>query len=253
MPPIKCISFNTSLKSKKALENLDLTQFVCFQISNSLTYYKNLFEGIDSNDKKYREYLKKYENIEKYTTKEEYVKLVNVKVSYKIFSKIEKRLYKTAMLVAPVLQINATCHASYTSPAGKNHYWRDASYTYSQLKQIVQMIEDAKKEEKRKLEEKERIKLQKSLKEKKLRELDRIERQLNEKELQLKTKEEEFTEATKGHIYSSEAVANIDKTIEKKTGDNEESAYSLLKKLKQQFECGEITFEEYSNRKKDLM
>lgn len=249
---IKDISYSPCLKSKRSLDNFDLSQYVMEEIKSSKNFYETLLEKLDKNKEDFENYIKEYKAIEKYTTIEEFSKFKDIKIKYKSFNKYEKLLYLDLKLSKPVVSIFVNCHATYTSPSGRNYYWRDKIFNPNDIKNFIKNIESQEEylllEEERKEKEKE----VKRTKEKRLRELDKLEKQLTEKEQQINQKEKEFLEATQGHIYSNQK--NIDEKIEENENIvKDESPYVKLKKLKQMFDNGEIDFEEYNKRKSELI
>jgi len=244
------LKFNPILKSKRSLENLDIYQYIANEIGNSQSYYSSLFNKIDENIRDYRNYQSEYKGIERYTTEEEFAKYENIKLKYKTFVSCEKKLYKQLKLKEPTMDLSAQCHATYTSPSGKNHYWRDASYTFNQLKQMLRNIEQKQKIAIIEKERKEKLAQEKREKEKKLRELNKLEAKLSQKEKEINEKEQEFIEATKEHIYTADKVEVQKQEIEI---DENLSLSQKLKLLRTKFDNGEITYEEYQAKRKELM
>ena len=244
------LKFNPILKSKRSLENLDIYQYIANEIGNSQSYYSSLFNKIDENIRDYRNYQSEYKGIERYTTEEEFAKYENIKLKYKTFVSCEKKLYKQLKLKEPTMDLSAQCHATYTSPSGRNHYWRDASYTFNQLKQMLRNIEQKQQMAIIEKERKEKLAQEKREKEKKLRELNKLEAKLSKKEKEINEKEQEFIEATKEHIYAADKVEVQKQEIEI---DENLSLSQKLKLLRTKFDNGEITYEEYQAKRKELM
>lgn len=242
------IPFAPKLKSKSALENLNIYEYVMDQIERNQNYYMVLFNKIEENIRDCKEYEYEYSNIKKFTTEDEFSKFEGLKIKYKTFVKYEEKLYYSLKQKSPVTDIIIKVHATYTSPSGRNHYWIDESYDYAQIKQMLSDIEQRQELIRLEKELKEKIAAEKRAKEKRLRELDKIEIQLKEKEELLSQKEKEFQEATKGHIYSTEHT-----NVFEEEGYKEKTKYQLLKDLRKQFENGEITKEEYNSKRKELI
>ena len=244
------IKFNPILKSKRSLENLDLYQYVANEIANNQSYYSSLFNKINQNISDYKNYQSEYKIIERYTTEEEFNKFNGIKLKYKTFLNCEKKIYQSMKLQAPVMSIKADCHATYTSPSGRNHYWRDASYSFYQLEQMLKYIEQEEERTRQEKERKERLAEEKRAKEKRLRELDKLETRLAQKEKEINEKEKEFLEATKEHIYTAEKIEVNNNEIEI---DENLSLSQKLKLLKEKYDNGEITYEEYQSKRKELI
>lgn len=241
------IPFTPKLKSKSALENLNIYEYVMDQIERNQNYYMVLFNEIEENIKDYNEYEYEYSKIKKITTEDEFSKFEGLKIKYKTFVKYEEKLYYSLKQKSPVTDIFIKVHATYTSPSGRNHYWIDESYDYVQIKQMLRDIEQRQELIRLEKEIKEKIAAEKRAKEKRLRELDKLEIKLKEKEELLTQKEKEFQEATRGHIYSTEHTNVFEEEYKEKT------KYQLLKDLRKQFENGEITKEEYNSKRKELI
>ncbi len=244
------LKFNPTLKSKRSLENLDFYQYFTKEIENSQSYYTTLFNQIEENINDYRKYQSEYRNIEKYTTAEEFSKFENIKLKYRTFLSCEKRLYKKLELKKPVMDLCVECHATYTSPSGRNHYWRDARYSFYQLKQMLADIEQRQQMITLEKARKEKLAQEKREKEKKLRDLNKLEEKLSQKEKEITAKEKEFIEATKEHIYTADKIELTKQEIEI---DENLSLTQKLKLLRTKFDNGEITYEEYQSKRKELM
>lgn len=248
----KTIKFSPCVKSKRSLDNLDLSQYVLSEVANNINYYKNLFKNLDKNKSNFLLYTNEYKSLEKYVTPEEFNKLNLTKIKYKTFLIYEKKLYNKMLLKEPQFSVSATCHATYTSPSGKNHYWKDLSFTYQDLKNFINKIED---EETRCLAAsaiKQKSVEEKKEKERKLRELEKLEKKLAKDKEQLTKDKQEFEQATKGHIYSSQNDS-IEKTKDEIIINDYEEPYIKLKKLRQMLDNGQITLETYSDKKRELL
>ncbi|MFA6331212.1 MAG: hypothetical protein WCX32_04325 [Clostridia bacterium] len=244
------LNFETSLKSKRSLDNLSFAQYIMGEISENLVYYETLFTKVDKNRENYLNYTNEYIKIEKYMTAEEFLKLINAGIKYKTFNKYEKKIYQTSMLTKPIMSISADCHATYTSPSGRNSYWRDSSFNFNDLKLLLKEIEGQKEYALLELQRKQKAIEEKRAKDKKLRELDKIEEQLTQKEQEMNEKENEFKKATQGHIYSSQnQIPPENNTVI----EQEETPYQKLKKLKTQYENNEISRAEYEEKRKALL
>ncbi len=288
------LQFNPVLKSKRSLEIFNISQFITNEIESRKSYYSSLFNKIDENISLYNEYCCKYNNLKKYTSIEEFSKFKDIKIGYKTFIRCEKRLYNSLKLKEPVMEISAQCHATYTSPSGRNHYWKDENFSFNQLKQFLRRIELNEEQkirselitrlekQKREKEKQEKIELQKRKKEeqrikeqqrkenykrnllemkedyankkleleKKIKELNQRETKLALKEQEINKKENEFYEATKEHIYTTSPIEIKSEKIE---SYENLSITQKLKLLRSKFDSGEITYEEYNIKRKELL
>ncbi|MBO5100879.1 MAG: hypothetical protein J6B63_06205, partial [Treponema sp.] len=222
-------------------------------IENSQSYYSALFSKIDDNIQYYRNYQSEYGSIERYTTQEEFSKYENIKLKYKTFINCEKKLYKQLKLKEPTIDLSAQCHATYTSPSGRNHYWRDASFTFNQLKQMLRNVEQKQQMVLIERERKEKLAQEKRAKEKRLRELDKLEKQLKEKESKINEKQQEFEKATQGHIYSADKEVIQEVVAETETINEQKSISERMRELKDKFDNDEISYEEYKTQRQKLL
>ena len=244
------LRFNPTFKSKRSLENLDMYKYAMEQILNNQAYYTSLFRKVDENISNYREYLNQYNEIKRFTSEEEFFKFEGLKIKYKTFVKCEEKLYNSLKQKQPISDITFKCHATYTSPSGKNHYWRDSSYNYGHLKRMLRDIEEQQEIKIAERQRKEQLAEEKRAKEKRLRELDKLETRLAQKEKEINEKEKEFLEATKEHIYTAEKIEVNTNEIEI---DENLSLSQKLKLLKEKYDNGEITYEEYQAKRKEIM
>ena len=244
------LKFNPTFKSKRSLDNLDFYKFMEKEIECSQDYYATLFDNVDENIKDFQNYNLEYKKIEKYTTEEDFTKIKEIKLKYKTFNKCEKKIYQNSKLRQPIIEITAHCHATYTSPSGRNHYWRDTEYSFSQLKNILKNLEHSQKMANIAREQKEKLAQERREKEKKLRDLNKLEVRLSQKEKEINAKEKEFIEATKEHIYTADKVDIQKQDIQI---DENLSLTQKLKLLRTKFDNGEITYEEYQSKRKELM
>lgn len=242
--------FNINLKSKRSLENLNFTQYIEDILSENYEFYDSLAKKVDNNITNYTAYNIQYCKTIKFTKKSDFKQLNLKKIKFSFFKKCEEEFYSELKHKKPQMTMNIMCHATYTSPAGRNSYYRDCKFDLVQITRILKNILIKQQEEeiafKRKLE----IAEQKREKEAKLRNLDRFEQKLNKRENEILQKEEEFNKATKNHIYSSD-----NKTITKKeTIINENlSITRKLRLLKEKLDDGEISYDEYEKMRMELL
>lgn len=245
------IQFNPIMKSKKGLDNLNLAEYVTSEIKNNKPYYEALLKSIKSNGNKYNNYLIEYKSIEKYMTQEDFKKIqATEKIKHKTFINCEKKLYKSSRLEKPITNLVANFHATYTSPSGKNHYWKDGSFEFSDLMYFLNSINEYEESLLAQKREKERISEEKRAKEKKLRELEKKEKELKERESTLEKDTAEFLDATKGNIYSSEEKLEESSKI---VIDENEKPYQKIKKLKLMLDNGEISIDEYMKKRNEIL
>lgn len=242
--------FTPELKSRRGLENFNPNQYMLEEIEYHQEYWTSLFNKVDYNKTNYNDYLLEYKRAEKYITKEEFATFKNIKLKYKTFLNAEKKLYKKLKLKKPIMDLSANIHATYTSPAGNNHYWADYEYNFSELKQLLSALEEKQRMMIIEKEKKDKLAQEKKEKEKRLRELDKKEAEIEKREKNLIEREKGFIEATKEHIYTEDKLEVSNKTI---VIDESLSLTKKLELLKEKFSSGEITYDEYQKQRKELM
>lgn len=242
----KVHKYHEYLNSKRAFDVFNFDKWIIETLDSNATHFNSFKTIYESNYNSYNTYKKEYLALKKFKTIAE---LENCEVPYEIFNIIEKKIFNNSIqesITAPCIHLDI----SYTSPTGRNHYETDCTYTYNQ---IIGIIQDKEKREQLKREETERIKKvieQKKEKERRLKELDKLEMKLAQKEEEIKRKEKEFIEATKEHIYTADKIETKKEEIEI---DENLSLTQKLKLLKEKFDNGEITYEEYQTKRKELM
>lgn len=240
-------TYNFIAKSKQGVENYNFDKSLFAIIIDESLFYNKIQSIFEENFKLYKQYEIEYSNLKSFLSRSDYEKL-KVNIEYEFYNYIEKDLYQSKKL-KPINSPSVEIMVEYTSPTGRNYYKNNYLYTYNELIQNIEYIKSQKELELLEKERKAKALEEKKQKEKRLKELDKLEMQLKEKEQIINAKEIEFKEATKGHIYSAEAIIiENDNLIE-----NEESQYQKLKRLKRQFENGKITREEYNQKRNDLL
>lgn len=242
----KVHQYYEELNSKRQLDNFNYDKWILEHINNHPSFFSTFINIYEENTLKYKEYSKKYYSLRKYREVNE---IEDLDIEYEVFNYIERKIFednKEEPIIAPQISLEI----SYTSPSGRNHYDDYKDYSYSSLVNYVKEKETQEELRLLELKKKEKLAEEKRAKEKKLRELDKLEKKLAEKEAEISQKEKEFLEATKGHIYSS------DKKVVASTEIEDEENLTITQKmkiLKTKFDNGEITYEEYQAKRKDLM
>ena len=243
------LSFSNTCKSKRGLENFDFDKNLQLYIEQRLSYYQDILKRLETNQSLWAEYMKKYSSIESYTSKDVFMAL-KLKMPYKIFWRHEKSLYTKSMLKAPTRSLSINYSATYTSPAGRNSYRRDKHYSHVDVARIIRRIYDQQEEQARKEAEKQQRAELRRQKVATAQQNEKKQKELLQREESLSQREQEFQAATQGHIYSSQHTTT-DAQLEQ--SDEDISAWVKLKRLKQLYDNGEITYEEYARRRKELL
>ncbi len=281
--------FSQVCKSKRGLDSFDFVKNLKKIIADNLSYYQHLIDKLRNNSKLWVAYKDEYKSIESYSTKEN---IKDIKLSLKIFNWHEKLLYKSSILKRPITNISVKYVATYTSPAGKNSYRLNRDFSHYQFESLLnEIVNQIKEKKQRRIEREElysKVRKEKNMqkRESKLAEKEALygsiesreralerredrlaekeatygsiesrERHLTKREENLSQREKEFSVATRGHIYavldSPAPVEVVHPKIE--TAEESLSAWEKMKRLKKAYENGEITYEEYNEKRKHLL
>ena len=117
--------------SKRQLVNFSINDYLIALIDSNESFYRNIIQNLDRNISTYNEYISRLKEI-KSTATEDFCK--QIKFKFTTFIKYENRVFTNKILRKPQMEVTIYCKATYTSPAGRNHYYKDKSYTFSELK-----------------------------------------------------------------------------------------------------------------------
>lgn len=129
--------------TKRQLDHLSMDEYLIALIDSREIFYRNIVETISSNRNKYENYMTQARTIES-TATEDYCRTFGFSLNK--FQKYEERLFKRKLLRAPQLDVIIHCKATYTSPQGRNHYWKERSYNYFDLKRIFDITMELKEQ-----------------------------------------------------------------------------------------------------------
>ena len=115
--------------SKRKLEKLSLEDVLLSQIDAHFDFYRSLLLRVEENNLKYEQYCKKYDSLCSTMTAE---KVKGLKIKLKPFLKIEKKLCDKSKL-SPSLTTSIYIKASYTSPKGRNSYYKENTFPYTEM------------------------------------------------------------------------------------------------------------------------
>ena len=233
-------------KSKRELENFNYDKWIINFMAQNEEFFET-FQSIYSKDNSnYNKYVQEYRHLEKYTNERD---IENIDLDYETFHACEYALYKEkkqSYIVPPSIKLNI----SYVSPSGRNSYSDKRIFFYDDLVRLVKLKQEEENKAVFAKQQKEKLAQEKRAKEKKLRELDKLESKLAQREKEINEREKEFLEATKEHIYTTEKIEVNNREIEI---DENLSLSQKLKLLKEKYDNGEITYEEYQAKRKELM
>ena len=127
-------TYSEKLETKGKFDRFDGNSFFINKIIMRRDWFQDLIEKASSNAKKYDMYLNQYRALYSKTSKEE---AQQIKVPFKIFLKIEERLYNQNALPRPVLSPSFDCTISYTSPKGRKWHKNHGIFPLKKLKNCV--------------------------------------------------------------------------------------------------------------------
>ncbi len=238
--------YHEYLNSKRQLDNFNYEKWIIQKMTEESEFFDSFEQIYEDNAKNYKEYTNKYNELKKFRKE---IEIEDLELDFESFNYIEREIFNESKHET-ITKPNISLEISYTSPSGRNHYSANHTYTYSDLLSMVREKEEQEKQLQAEKEKKEKLAAEKRAKEKKLRELDKLEKKLAEKEQEINKKEKEFLEATKEHIYTTDNVAIDNAEIEI---DENLTISQRMKLLREKFDNGEITYEEYQAKRKELM
>lgn len=238
--------YHEYLNSKRQLDNFNYEKWIYQKMNEESEFFDNFEKIYENNLKKYNNYSSEYALLKNFRKE---IEIESLELDYETFNYIEREIFnenKQSAITKPSISLEI----SYTSPSGRNHYSANHTYTYYDLLEMVKEKEEQEKQILAERKKKEKLAEEKRAKEKKLRELDKLEKKLAEKEQEINKKEKEFLEATKEHIYTTDNVDIDNAEIEI---DENLTISQKMKLLREKFDNGEITYEEYQAKRKELM
>lgn len=234
------------LNSKRQFDNFNYDKWITQQIDNYPTFFNKLKEVYEKNSTLYQEYSRQYSKLNIYKTE---IETENLNLEYETFNYIEKLLFNESKL-ASITEPTIILEISYTSPSGRNHYSDQHTYSFSFLLNKLEIREKQKDLILAEKLKKEKLAAEKRAKNAKLRNLEKIEKELEKKEQEINIKEKEFLDATKEHIYCAEnkMITNFGIEI-----NDTMTLTQKMKILKEKFNNGELTYDEYQKKRKEII
>lgn len=122
-----------SCNSKRQLDNLSIDDYLRALIDSDELFYRNIIETISFNRREYDNYMRQAQAIVSSAT-EDYCR--SFRFTLTKFQKYEERIFKKKLLRKPQWDVAIYCKVTYTSPQGRNHYWKEETFSYDDLKII---------------------------------------------------------------------------------------------------------------------
>lgn len=125
--------------SKRSLERYSIYEFFVSTVQKNKDTFYRVINVITSNIEKYNLYTSLIKNIRSTITEE---KCKELKINMNKFLKYEDKYFKDLIRSKPITYVSINCHASYTSPAGRNHYDKYITYNFNDLKEVYEIYVD---------------------------------------------------------------------------------------------------------------
>ena len=138
----KSYEYHQACSSKRQFDNVEIEEYLIAILDENKEDFTSRLAEIKFNKKNYAAYLREGDLIISKATKEE---CALWKIPFKTFRRLEKRLFKKALLKKPLMEISARLQMSYTSPQGKNHYEKEEIYHFDALEDYLSRLEELKK------------------------------------------------------------------------------------------------------------
>ena len=217
---------------------------------------ETLYNQACENQTLYEEYQNSYDELPQYFRSiVEIEALENSPIEAEKFRTIENKIYAQLKLEEPIMDFSIAYEIEYTSPAGRNYYCKDEYVNKAYLGKILKEVESEKLWKKAFEEHKEYERQKKARERAEINDIKRLKEKLERKELELAQREREFQQATQGHIYAGgDSLAYIkEERPNIETAKQPLSDWEKMKLLKTAYDNGEITYEEYSEKREQLL
>lgn len=136
------LTFCHECNSKRQLDNFSLDDFFISLINSKPDFFSNIIEKLTYNITSYKTYVQRIKTISSTATEE---LAVSLGLKLKQFQKYEDYLFQKTILSAPQTDIDIIFEATYTSPQGRNHYYTQELYNYSDLKKFIKRAQEIRK------------------------------------------------------------------------------------------------------------
>lgn len=130
------------MSSKAAYDRYGCDQLLDEVLLDSDDSIHWLLEQIKENREKYDVYVSQLGRLQSVITEDE---AKSLKIPYQKYLEIEKALFEKQKLKPP-LDMELTCVVEYSSPAGRNHYSKEYTYTYLSLMQRLDKLQEMAKQ-----------------------------------------------------------------------------------------------------------
>jgi|GEM_PF-4303900 len=244
-------------KSRRGVENFNFQKFLTAILYERENAFYDVFAKCKQNKNAWDKYCDDCEKAKIFVEENEFEKIVansnEKKLKYKKYNQHEQRIFEQTILRLPTITTSIYLLASYTSPAGQSHAQRSCNISHEDVYATLLSLKEMRAKERIRLAKERDITTRQQVIEneeremlKKNRELEKKVQRLEKEKEELQSKEQEFQLATKGHIYSAEAT--------KESADDFDnlSPYEQLKRLKQMLDDGDIDYDEYNQKRKEI-
>lgn len=211
--------FQIECKTKTEFDRFDFNKKVIDEIRKNTFYYYSFSEVIKEAGNSYECYIEKYNNLKKaYSVKKN---SYNFEIAYTQFKYNENKLFKNNKMLPPIYP-TMKIKLHYTTPSSRYSYATEMIFEYEEILTLIEKSKELSESELKKQEMK------------KLRDKVRL-------------LEEQIKQMQQGQIYS------IQHEEQAKSFKENNSISTSLIYYRTLFENGEITREEYEQKRKELM
>ncbi len=137
IPPVHVL---TRTCTNKTMYDAPVYNYVLRCVGEKLSEYQQLVQYAKENEENDRLYGEDLSSVPNYLSESE---LRELSIPRDLGKDIEKRICENAMLY-PVTRFIIRCEVRYTSPGGRNSYYRDVCYNFEEIQQIIEAAKGEK-------------------------------------------------------------------------------------------------------------
>ena len=129
-----CYPFHHQCNSKRQFESFSINDYMISLANSDSYFFLDIINSANHNKDLYSFYISQASLIKSSATDENCNKL-GFKLEKFLF--YEEQIFNKELLSKPITDVIFLCEVSFTSPQGRNHYSRKASYNCYQMKELI--------------------------------------------------------------------------------------------------------------------
>lgn len=133
-----CHTLSWACNNKRQFDNAIVSEWFKAEIEDSPHRFREIVSSIENNKNNFYEYIKKINGMKSTITEEI---CADLRISLKRFKKIEKKIFNKLIFLQPVCDMAIYCEKSYRTPKGRNYYYDWKRFSFYQLKEYVNEVE----------------------------------------------------------------------------------------------------------------